>query len=185
MIGQLLLVTSSGSAPAYLIDGAGSLIRRESNGPENALIPFATTLVSSTADLKHPMAWTVSVDDVEQRISKAMALGANAAGLEAAYPGGKVPHVDMPFVLPESCPDDAVTIESALDLLVTLPSEEAEPIVEYLKTCGIVRIPQTATFNQAIHEAVQAAMVLPPLVFLSDGWMSYIKVYRKSVVRSA
>lgn len=173
------------SIPAYVVDATGSLIRCESSGPAKALIPFATKMVSSDADLKHPMAWTISVKDVEDRISKAMALGAKAAGLEAAYPGGKVPHVDMPFVLPESCPDDAVTIESALDLLATLPAEEAEPIVEYLKTCGIVRIPQTATFNHAIHEAVQAAMVLPPLVFLSDGWMSYIKVYRKSVVRSA
>ncbi len=179
MIGEVLV----GSLAAYRLDAAGNLIRLSARGNPNALIPYAVDLVTPQAEMIHPMAWTVAPEMVIARMQTLPRTMALENEISTVIVTNKLPTAAFPFVPPAQSQETDETIEQAIELMdsLSLGDPARLDLEQVLNTCGVYRIPRTPAFCEGIH--IRAKLV-DSFEYVSDGWMSSMRVYRKSVVRS-
>ncbi|MHC5194947.1 hypothetical protein ACYSUW_14430 [Pseudomonas frederiksbergensis] len=182
MIGDLFFSSNGNPYPAYVLDCLGNLVRCSGEGASDALIPFSVELVSKAADLLNPFPWTITIEEVVSRLEfVAEAL----PHISSLYPNGKLRQAEHPFVISVALKESLAVVEEAISFFPTLPAEQAAMLRDKLGENGIFEIPLCTTFNANLHEAVGDGIFLPPIEYVSAGWMSNMKVYRKALVRSA
>ncbi|MGE8063952.1 hypothetical protein [Pseudomonas sp. NPDC089569] len=182
MIGELFFSSNGSSHPAYVLDCLGNLVRCSGEGASEALIPFSVELVSLAADLKNPYPWTITIEEVVSRIEfVAEAL----PQISSVYPGRKLQQAEHPFMSPGALKEELKLIDEAISIFPNLPAEQAALLRDKLGENGVFEIPYCSTFNAHIHEAVGDGIFVPPISYVSAGWMSHMKVYRKALIRSA
>ncbi|MCK1788918.1 hypothetical protein [Pseudomonas violetae] len=182
MIGELMFQQDGRTYPAYQLDALGNLIRCDGSGPSGGLVPFGIELVSSASEVASPNPWTLTPAKVLERI--AFVAPARGDTLEA-YPGLQLAQAKFPFVPHLPVIEDEALILQAIEIFPSLSGDDSLAILEQLGANGIFPIPKTATFCAEIHEAAGEGMCIPPIKCLTAGWMSSMKVYRRSLVRSA
>lgn len=181
MIGQLTFSFNQRALPCYVIDGRGSLIRcEERHCAEGALLLGGSEEVSTATELINPQVWTLTTEKIETRLKELVDL---MPALKEAYPDLKVPTCPFPFVQKVSCAEDDSTVLEAIDLIAKLGDTETRLVIDFLSSIGIQRIPRINRFNALLHEAAEGAIVGETIEVLADGWMSHMKIYRKTVVR--
>ena len=182
MIGDLYFSFNGIRYPAYVLDCLGNLVRCSGEGASDALIPFSIELVSKTADLRNPFPWTITIEKVVSRLEFVAEALPQVSSL---YPNGNLQQADHPFVISVALKETLAVVDEAISLFPNLPSEQAAMLRDKLAENGVFKIPFCSTFNPNIHEAVGDGIFVPPIVYVSTGWMSNMKVYRKALVRSA
>lgn len=182
MIGALIFTVNHIAYPSYCLDALGNLIRCDESGPEKGMVPFGVQLVSTPDELANPFPWTVTVSDVLERLTFVARVKDD---VKRAYPGLELVSATAPFVphIPVSESEDVVL--QAIDLLPGLSDADAVAVREQLAANGIFEIPFITNFNANFHEATGAGLSVPPIEYVTAGWMSSMKVYRKTLVRSA
>lgn len=182
MIGELFFSANGAPQPAYVLDCLGNLVRCSAEGTSDALIPFSVELVSSAADLRNPYPWTITIEEVVSRLDfVAEAL----SQISSLYPSRQLQQAEHPFVSPGALKEDIGVVDEAIRIFPNLPAEQATLLRDKLAENGIFEIPYCSTFNANIHEAVGDGIFVPPIAYVSAGWMSNIKIYRKAMIRSA
>ena len=179
MIGQVVFSAANRVFPSYVLDGLGNLIRCGGDDP-SGLIPGAIELVSTAASLANPQAWTITVLAVEKRLQEVAGI---MPAVRAAYPDFKIRSSAYPFAARLPCHEDDASILEALDAISRHGDEACQDVIEYLNKLGIFRLPRTSRFNTAIHSPAEGEVIGDQVVTLADGWYSFMKVYRKAVVR--
>lgn len=182
MIGAVIFSVNGNVHPSYCLDSKGNLIRCNASGPEQGLIPFGTELVSTADELANPFPWTVTVSAVLERVTFA---ASTQVDVKRSYPGLELVSFTAPFVphIRFSEGDDVVI--QAIDLLPSLSGADAVAVREQLAVNGIFEIPFNPNFNARFHQAAGDGLSVPPIEYVTAGWMSSMKVYRKALVRSA
>jgi hypothetical protein len=182
MIGELFFSSNGCHHPAYVLDCLGNLVRCSGEGSSDTLLPFSVEIVSMAADLKNPFPWTITIEEVVSRLEfVAEAL----PQISSLYPGGKLQQAVHPFVSPGALKEDLNVVDEAISIFPNLPAEQAKLLRDKLAENGVFEIPYCSTFNANIHEAVGDGIFVPPIAYVSAGWMSNMKVYRKALIRSA
>lgn len=182
MIGALVFTVNGNVHPSYCLDSLGNLIRCAESGPEQGLVPFGVQLVSSADELANPFPWTVTISAVLERVTF---VSRTQSDVKRAYQGFQLLSATAPFVphIPVAEGDDVVI--QAIDLLPGLSSADADAVRQQLSANGVFEIPVSNSFNARFHEATGAGLSVPPIEYVTAGWMSSTKVYRKALVRSA
>jgi hypothetical protein len=182
MIGDLYFSTSGVSRPAYVLDCLGNLVRCSADGAPDTLIPFSIEVVSTESELRHPHPWSITLEQVESRMSfVAEAL----PEILSVYPHGKLLQADYPFMMPVPLIEEETIVEEAIRLFPDLPPDVASSLREKLAENGVFEIPYIKVFNPNIHEATGDGIFVSPITYVSTGWCSSMKVYRKVLIRSA
>ncbi len=182
MIGELFFSSKGGPHPVYVLDCLGNLVLCSGEGAGDALIPFSVELVTSAADLKNPFPWTITIEGVLSRVEfVAEAL----PQISSLYPGRMLQQAEHPFVSPGALKEDLRVVDEAISIFPDLPAEQAALLRDKLAENGVFEIPYCSTFNASIHEAVGDGIFVSPISYVSAGWMSNMKVYRKALIRSA
>ncbi|MDF9778822.1 hypothetical protein [Pseudomonas baetica] len=182
MIGDLFFSSSGCPYPAYVLDSLGNLVRCSGEGAGDALVPFSVELVSTAADLRNPFPWTITVEKILSRLEFVAEALPHIASL---YPGSTLSQAEHPFVNPGALKEDLRVVDEAISIFPNLPAEQAVLLRDKLAENGVFEIPYCSTFNANIHEAVGDGIFVPPIAYVSAGWMSNMKVYRKALIRSA
>ncbi|HCF2447088.1 TPA: hypothetical protein NIA45_004757 [Pseudomonas aeruginosa] len=179
MIGQVVFSAANRVFPSYVIDGLGNLVRCGGDDP-SGLIPGSFELVSTASSLANPQAWTITVEAVEKRLHEIADL---MPAVRKAYPDLKISSSAYPFAARLPCPEDDASILEALDAIARHGEEATQDVITYLNKLGIFKLPRTNRFNAAIHSPAEGEVIGDVVVTLADGWYSFMKVYRKAVVR--
>lgn len=182
MIGDLFFSSNGRSHPAYVLDCLGNLVRCSGEGEADALIPFAVELVSRAEDLEHPFPWTITIEEL---VSRLKFVAEALPQVSSLYPAGKLQQAEHPYVSAVALKEDLTVVDEAIGFFPSLPAEQAALLREKLAENGVFEIPYCSTFNANIHEAVGDGIFVPPISYVSAGWMSNMKVYRKALIRSA
>lgn len=182
MIGDLIFSTNGVSRPAYVLDCFGNLVRCSAEGAPDALIPFAVEMVSTESELRHPHPWTITL---EQVVSRMEFVAEALPQIFSVYPNGRLLQAEHPFMVPVPLIEDVSIVEEAIRLFPDLPPDLASSLREKLAENGVFEIPYTSAFNANIHEATGDGIFVPPITYVSTGWSSSMKVYRKVLIRSA
>lgn len=181
MIAELLFTNDAQPHPAYVVDCLGNLVQcRLESFREGELIPGSESLVSTAAERGSRKPWTITVEDVEARMSSVETL---VPGLIAVYPNLAVPKSVFPFAPKVHCDEPDVRILEAIDLVTKLGEQDAGPVVLELGKIGVFKIPRMTSFNAAIHDPAEGAILGDEVETLADGWYSHMKIFRKAVVR--
>lgn len=178
MIGEVLL----GSLSAYRLDAVGNLIRLSGSARPDALIPFACELVTPRSEIVHPLAWTITPDRIIQRMRMLPLSLLLETEVEAVIVSNRLPTAQYPFIPAGETHETDETIEQALEVIDNLRIDDPtrRDLEVVLNACGVFRIPRTEGFFETIHIKASGAS---DFEYVSDGWMSSMKVYRRSVVR--
>lgn len=167
---------------SYCIDAAGNLIKQVLGEHPNALIPGSVELVSSAAELEHPLPWTKSIQDAVNEVRfvpYALVKGTAAA---TVHENRKLPQFTFVFVAPVSeVPPDADVAE-LINLYDDFPagSNGRAEIEAALGEFGIVPIPLLGQFVPDLYEGQPAS---EEFTIAKSGWLSHSKIYRKATVR--
>lgn len=171
-----------GVLSAYCLDSAGNLILRKESERNEMLIPKAHSIVTRASELLHPFLWTITPAAVIKRISMLPPTLLLGTELEDVISSGRLPSAGYPFVPASSSSDTDEQIEGGIELMETL--REGDPLlaslIDAFTQSGLHRIPRVSTFNSDLHIKTAGGTGFE---YISDGWMSCTKVYRKSVVR--
>jgi len=179
VIGQVVFFAANRVFPSYVLDGLGNLVRCGGDDP-SGLIPGSSELVSTAASLANPQAWTITVAAVEKRLNEVAGL---MPVVQKVYPNLKVGSSVYPFAARIACPEDDASILEALDAIARHGEEATQDVITYLSKLGIFKLPRISRFNAAIHSPAEGEVIGDQVVTLADGWYSFMKVYRKAVVR--
>ncbi|MBM5458776.1 hypothetical protein H8F21_14505 [Pseudomonas sp. P66] len=182
MIGELTFQWAGTPRPAYCLDLAGNLIRCAAAGPEKGLVAFGVELVSSASELACPYPWTL---DTEALLLRLALVAESQSSVSAAYPGLQLQKAPYPFVPHLAVTEDEQLIMKAIELFPTLSGANSVAVREQLEANGVFMIPEVDIFSPGIHETAGDGLTVPPVKTMAVGWMSSMKVYRKSLVRSA
>jgi hypothetical protein len=181
VIAELIFLNNGVQYPTLYVDCCGNLVRSSNESfREGELIPGSTEIVSSANEINSPLAWTVTVEAIEKRLSDMAPL---MPGLLEAYPFLKVSVSPFPFAPKIECTESDEVVSNALEMVAKHGEAETAQVIEYLNQIGIFKIPAINQFNAAIHEPADGAIVGDEIEVLADGWYSHMKIYRKSVVR--
>lgn len=179
MIGQVVFSAANRVFPSYVVDGFGNLVRCGGDDP-SGLIPGSLELISTASALANPQAWTITVEAIESRLQVIADL---MPAVRKAYPNLKISTSAYPFAARLPCPEDDSAILEALDAIAKHGEEATQEVITYLNKLGIFKLPRTSRFNAAIHSPAEGEVIGGVVVTLADGWYSFMKVYRKAVVR--
>lgn len=182
MIGDLHFKSNGVAYPSYVLDCLGNLVRCSGEGSPDALIPFAVSLVASASELAHPFPWT---DTIEKIVSRLEFVAEALPLISTLYPARKPRQSEFPFVAAIEAQEDTAVIEEAIGCFPDLSSEQAAIMRGMLAENGVFEIAYSQSFNANIHEATGDGICLAPIAYVSTGWMSSMRVYRKVLIRSA
>jgi hypothetical protein len=182
MIGELYFTSNGSARPAYLLDCLGNLVRCSAEGNPDSLIPFAVSMVASASDLSHPYPWT---DTVEKIVSRLEFVADALPQISSLYPANKLQKSEYPFVQPKEPDESSAVIEEAIGCFPDLSSDQAAIMRGMLAENGVFEIAYSQTFNANIHEATGDGICVAPIAYVSTGWMSSMRIYRKALIRSA
>lgn len=181
IIGELCFRVGNDVLPSFVVDCSGNLVRCALDSHRaGELIKGAFELVSTAEELANPLAWTITIDRIEDRLASLISL---MPQLRRAYPRLKVQVSEFPFAPKAKTTEPDVTVIEAIDFIAKHGDIESAEVIEYLSTIGVVRIPRIHSFNAAIHEPADGAIPGDTVETLADGWFSSMKIFRKSVVR--
>lgn len=182
MIGTVVFTVDSHVHPSYCLDSLGNLIRCDESGPGQGLVPFGVELVSPASELENPFPWTVTISAVLERLTF---VSLTQGAVRLAYPDLQLLMVTAPFVPHLTVSEGEDVVLQAIDLLPSLSAADSVAVREQLAANGVFEIPVSTNFNARFHEATGAGLSVPPIEYVTAGWMSSMKVYRKALVRSA
>lgn len=182
MIGAVIFSANDNVYASYCLDSLGNLIRCDESGPKQGLVPFGVQLVSTADELSNPLPWTVTVSAVLERLTF---VAQTQEDVKRVYRGLELVSATAPFVPHISVSEAEDVVIQAIDLLPGLSVADGLAVREQLAANGIFEIPFIAKFDPGFHEATGAGLSVPPIEYVTAGWMSSIKVYRKALVRSA
>ena len=182
MIGELLFTVGGKSRLAFCLDAEGNLIRLSAEGNAHALIPYAVRVESLAIDLVHPKPWTISIGKVIERLQFLPSKLITGTDAETVLQTGGLLQVQYPYVPASEFADDDEQIEAAIQMWESLaPEDEMKTKIELaMIDSGVHRIPRLPTYVETLHIKTRPT---EPFEVVSDGWMSYRKVHRKSVIR--
>jgi hypothetical protein len=182
VIGEVLFTVGGKSHLAFCLDAEGNLIRLAAEGNAHALIPYAVGVESLAIDLVHPKPWTISIAKVIERLQFLPSKLITGTEAETVLKTGGLPQVQYPYVPASEFADDDEQIEAAIQVWESLADEdETKTKIELaMIESGVHRIPRLASYVEALHIKTKPTDAFE---VVSDGWMSYRKVHRKSVVR--
>tara|TARA_Y100000296_G_scaffold85010_1_gene119864 strand:+ start:3688 stop:4257 length:570 start_codon:yes stop_codon:yes gene_type:complete len=181
-VNKLYFDTSSGVLCSFVIDAMGSLVLRSETGEPDALIPFAETLVSPADELEHPFPWTVTETSVIELMRALPESVKKEQRISAVLEAGRLERFAFPFVPGASEKAHESEIEAGLDLMDSLRADSAEiqQLKDLLERVGLVRIPRMERYIEDIHIRTSGSGAFQ---VVSDGWMTSMKVFRKSVIQ--
>ncbi|RMM39551.1 hypothetical protein QO021_30090 (plasmid) [Pseudomonas amygdali pv. lachrymans] len=182
MIGAVIFSVNDNVHPSYCLDSLGSLIRCDESGPEEGLVPFGVQLVSTAEELANPFPWTLTISAVLERLTF---VARTQDDVKRAYRGLQLASTTSPFVPHIHVSESEDVVIQAIDLMPSLTAADALAVREQLAATGVFEIPVCTNFNASFHEATGAGLTVPPIEYVTSGWMSSMKVYRKALVRSA
>lgn len=179
---KLYFDSSAGVQCSFVVDAMGSLVLRSESGEPSALIPYAEDVVSPAAELAHPLPWTVTETQVVELMRALPERVKNEQSISAVLEKGELERFAFPFVPGASAPAHVSEIEAGLDLMDTLraDSPEMQQLRELLGRAGLVQIPRIERYIEEIHIRTSSSGAFQ---ILSDGWMTSMKVFRKSVIQ--
>lgn len=166
---------------SYCLDAAGNLIKLDLANQNDALIPQATELVSTAAELAYPVPWTKSVADAVNEVRFVPQLLVVGTHAQQIHEKRRLPLSPYVFVPPaaDPAPDDHVV--ELIELYDEVPVGHAgrAEIEQALSAVGIQQIPLISVFHAELHAGDHAA---PISSYAKPGWISNRKVFRKAQV---
>lgn len=166
---------------SYCLDAAGNLIKLDLSRHSDALIPHAAELVSTAAELAHPVPWTKSVVEAVKEVlfvPHRLVVGTPA---QLVHETRSLPKSAYVFVPPCTDPAQDEHVVELIDLYDEVPEghEGRGEIVQALSSVGIELIPLISVFHPELHEGDPALRFDS---YAKPGWLSHWKVYRKAHV---
>lgn len=179
---KLYFNTSSGVLCTFVVDATGSVVLRSEAGEPCGLIPYAVAVASSAGELAHPFPWTVTETKLVELMSALPEHIKREQSVSSVLENGALERFDFPFVPGASEQAHDSEIEAGLELMDTLTAGSAEmrQLEAILRTGGLVRIPRIERYIEHIHIRTSDSGAFQ---VVSDGWMTSMKVFRKSVIQ--
>lgn len=179
---KLYFDTSTGVVCSFVIDALGSLVLRSEAGEPSGLIPFSVAVVSPAEELSHPFPWTVTEAQVIELMRALPDCIKSEQSVGSVLEKGELERFAFPFVPSASEKAHDSEIEAGLELLDTLRagSPEIQELRGLLERGGLVQIPRIGRYIENIHIRTSDSGTFQ---VVSDGWMTSMKVFRKSVIQ--
>ncbi|WGK63511.1 hypothetical protein QAO71_17230 (plasmid) [Halopseudomonas sp. SMJS2] len=179
---KLYFDTGSGVLCAFVVDATGSIVLRSEAGEPDALIPYAVSMVSPAEELAHPFPWTVTEAQLVELMLALPEQVKKGQSVGSVVGKGELERFGFPFVPGASEKAHDSEIEAGLELMDTLPSDspEIQQLKDLLERGGLVQIPRIERYIEDIHIKTSDS---GSFQVVSDGWMTSMKVFRKSVIQ--
>jgi hypothetical protein len=167
---------------SFVIDAMGCLVSRSEAGDPGTLIPYAVEVVSSANELAHPFPWTITEAQVLGLMQGLPDAVKREPCVGSVIDKGELERFGFPLVPSANEQAHDSEIEAGLELLDSLPAGSVDmlQLEEILRIGGLVKIPRTDRYIETIHISTSAS---GPFHVVSDGWMTSMKVFRRSVVQ--
>ncbi|MPQ69413.1 hypothetical protein [Pseudomonas sp. MWU12-2323] len=165
---------------SYCMDAAGNLIKLSLGKHPKALIPGAVELAATAIELAHPLPWTTTVAEALKEIRFVPFPHVKGTAAEQPHISGSIPQSAYVFVPPSESFASDEEVAELIELFDVLPAghEGRAEITDALNAVGIQMTPLIPTFNPKLHESASVNRITE---YVSPGWISHSKVYRKAV----
>lgn len=167
---------------SYCLDAAGNLVKISLGVHTTALIPGSVELITSAAELEHPLPWTKSVADAVNEIRFVpypQVIGTIAAAVHETRKLPESPFMFVPPVPAEAPEQDVMELIALYDDLPADASGRGE-IEAALAEFGIQRV---VLLKRFVPELYEGKAKTAPSAIVRQGWISHSKIYRKAQVR--
>ncbi len=182
MVNKLFFEAGNELLCSYVVDALGCLVLRSGEGNPDSLIPYAMALATPADELAHPFPWSITEEKVLGMMVGLPDHVRSAPSVSAVIEQTRLERFGFPLVPLSAEHAHDTELEAGLKLMDTLPagSVEISQLEDLLKRGGLIKIPRIDRYVSEIHIRTNVA---GPFQVISDGWMTSMKVFRRSVVQ--